>query len=348
MVNQFTGTITSGAITTAGTGALVAYNNGNNFLNAATLNGTLDMTTAGNARERIINGLTLNGNINVANGGILSLDNQNTSGSNQTISGNGSINLNDANARLSIEGGGTTTLGANITVQGQGSIGQALYNGANNNLVNNGLIYANVNGGTLAITNPASGGGSTFTNNGVLEAGLGAMLNIAPLSNFISQGTIEGVGVINGGISDSGVILPGTIGTPGNLTISGNYTQNSGGVFNEQLGATSGLLTINGKADFNGTLALTALSGLHLSLGENITIAMISQNLTAGFFRGVTTYTDNWGDQYLLSAAAGANNVTDLNLTVTSITAVPVPGGFWLFSSGLLSLLGLRRKPKLA
>ncbi len=338
----------NGVITTDASSLFTATNSSANFLNAANFTGTLDMTSFGNARERIINGLTLNGNINVANGGILSLDDQNTSGNSQTISGTGSINLNDANAHLSIEGGGTTTLGANITVQGQGNIGSAIYNGANNNLVNNGLIDANVNGGTLTIYNPANGGGGSFTNNGVLEAGLGATLNIAPLNNFISQGTIEGTGAINGGFSDSGVILPGNIGTPGNLTINGNYTQTSGGVFNEQLGATSGLLTINGKADFNGTLALTALSGLQLSLGESITIAMISQNLTAGFFGGVTNYTDNWGDQYLLSSAAGANGVTDLNLTVTSIASVPVPGGFWLFSTGLLGLLGLRRKPKAA
>ena len=72
------------------------------------------MTTVANSREQIINGATINGVVNIANGGILGLNSASTSGGIQTLAGNVSINLNDANARLSIDGIGSTTLGTAI------------------------------------------------------------------------------------------------------------------------------------------------------------------------------------------------------------------------------------------
>ena len=47
VANQFGSSISGGAINTTGSGALVAFNSGSNFLNAITLNGTLDMSGKG-------------------------------------------------------------------------------------------------------------------------------------------------------------------------------------------------------------------------------------------------------------------------------------------------------------
>ena len=72
-----------GTINTSGTGALMVFSNGSNVLSGVTVNGLVDVSTNVNARERINNGLTLNGTINIANGGVVSLDS--TSVANQTI-----------------------------------------------------------------------------------------------------------------------------------------------------------------------------------------------------------------------------------------------------------------------
>jgi len=110
VLNQFTGAITGGTISTAGTGALVAFSNGNNILSGVTFNGLVDAATIANSRERIGNGMMLNGAVNIANGGIVSFDS--TLGAANSIGGSGTFNLNDAGARLAIDGTGSTTLGS--------------------------------------------------------------------------------------------------------------------------------------------------------------------------------------------------------------------------------------------
>ncbi|MDE2145728.1 MAG: hypothetical protein KGJ24_03470, partial [Burkholderiales bacterium] len=221
VLNQFGSTLTGGTINTTGTGKVVAYL-GNNYLDGVTLNGVLDLATAGNARENVINGLTLNGSANIANGGILSLDSAHTSGGNQTIAGTGSINLNDAGARLSLEGTGTTTLGTGITVRGQGNIGQPAYTGGNNTLVNDGLISADVSGGTLEIVPPAGSG--SVSNNGTLQATGGGTLKLS--TNVANSGLIvahNGSGVLLNGASVSG----GTLASLGTGAIAANGSGNN-------------------------------------------------------------------------------------------------------------------------
>ena len=156
------GVTISGVINTSGSGFFTASNSSNNFLDGVALTGTLDLSSIANSRERVANGLTLTGAINVSNGGILSLDSSSTGGGNQTLGGSGTINLNDAGARLAQEGNGTTTLGANVVVRGQGNIGQALIAGGTNNLVNNGRISADVGGGNLTIVRGAGSGNLIF------------------------------------------------------------------------------------------------------------------------------------------------------------------------------------------
>lgn len=134
-------------INTTGTGALVVFSSASNFLNNVTLNGTLDMTSIGNSRQRLSNGVTINGAVNIATGGILSLDSANSAGGVLTVGGTGSINLNDPGARLAVGGTGATTLAAGLTVRGQGNIGQAINTGGNATLVNNAVTLAD--GGTL-------------------------------------------------------------------------------------------------------------------------------------------------------------------------------------------------------
>ena len=199
------GVTLNGVINAAGTGALKVVSSGANFLNGVNFTGTLDLSSIVNSRERIGNGATINGAINVANGGILGLDSSLTAGGNQTLSGTAIINLNDPAAHLSIDGNGSTTLGAGITVRGQGNIGTAGFAGGINTLTNNGLISADVNGGTLIITPPANGG--SFINNNTLQAINGATLLLSTSINNAGQ-IIAGAGstVVQNGVTLNGVI----------------------------------------------------------------------------------------------------------------------------------------------
>ena len=147
--------------------------------------------------------------MNIANGGIVSFDSSLTTGGSQTIGGNASFNLNDPGARLAVDGTGSTTLGAGIAVRGQGNFGQAINIGGDHTLTLNGLVSADVGGGTLNIVTPGNGSGSGFINNGTLQAVNGGTLllstNIA--SNAGSQ-IVAGAGsfVVQNGVTLNGVI----------------------------------------------------------------------------------------------------------------------------------------------
>ena len=326
-LNQFSSAITGGTINTTGTGALMVFSNNSNALSGVTINGLVDMATNANSRERVSNGLTLNGTVNVANGGILSLDSTGTP--NQTIGGTGTINLNDAAAHLSVEGNGTTTLGAGVTVQGQGNIGTAAFVGGANTLVNNGHILANVNGGTLTITPPGNSG--SVTNNGTLSASSGGTLALQ--TNVANAGTIsvlagsvveqDGIRVTGGAITTAGtgafraasngnnyldgVGMTGTLDLStlvnsrehvvNGLTLNGNVNIANGGILSlDSVGTTGGAQTISGTASINLNDAAAQLSvegNGSTTLGAGITVHGQGNIGRAVFVGGNNTFTSN-------------------------------------------------------
>ncbi len=349
----FTGT---GAVNFTNSATFVGNftDNNNLTLSNGTFTGGNSPTTSATLAGGSLNwtGGTLTGNWNIATGQQLGINTGNTKFLTGSVINNGNITANDhlyfENASLTNNGQYTANGNVNLyDYAGSGSF------------VNNGVFVKSggtTDASTMNFSNTVTGdveiqSGSVldlangFDNQGLINLGAGATLTIAGNGNFTSEGTVQGIGGINGNLTDTGTILPGTVGTPGTLTINGNYQQNSGGIFNEQLGSTFGLLDISGNATFNGGLKLTAVSGLNLSLNENIVIAAINGSLTSGYFGGNTIFTDSIGDVFKLSQTTNGN-VTDLNLTVASLAAVPVPGAVWLFCSGLLGFIGMSRKTK--
>jgi hypothetical protein len=161
--------VTGGQMTSTGTGNFQVTSSANNFLENVALTGTLDMATNLNTRERVTGGLTLDGTIDINRNGILSFEGDNL------LDGTGTVNLGDTGAgnRIDLDGNGTTTIGSGITIRGEnGTIGNQLNIGGTQTLVNNGLISADVSGGTLSLVQ------SAVTNNNVLEARNGATLNM--------------------------------------------------------------------------------------------------------------------------------------------------------------------------
>ncbi|MBI3344266.1 MAG: hypothetical protein HY028_05325 [Gammaproteobacteria bacterium] len=231
-------TVSGGAINTTGGGVLAPTNNGNNFLNSATLNGTLDLAT-GTGIERLGgSGLTMvsGSAININGNSILTLEGS------AGLSGTGAIVLGATGGsnRINLENIGTSTIATGILIHGQnGTIGQQSFiGGAPHDLVNNGTISADVAGGTINLT---PNGGTT--NNGTLSAQSGGTLLLSTnvVGNVGSQ-IIAGAG---SAVVQNGVTISGVINTSG--TGSFNAT-NSGGNFLD--GVT-----------FSGTLDLATATG---------------------------------------------------------------------------------------
>ena len=150
------GTIRGGTVTQTAQGGLLITNSGQNTLDGVTVNGDLDLT-ATSARLRVLNGLTLNGDARIDNGGAIVF---NGTQSFET----GSVVFEGNSGSLGVDGDTTLTLGPAMVVRGKtGRIGQAVLQGGAGHLINEGLISADVAGGTLTI-NPTQ-----FTNEGTVE-----------------------------------------------------------------------------------------------------------------------------------------------------------------------------------
>lgn len=92
----------------------------------------------------------------------------------QTFDG-ASVVFEGNSGALSVDGTSTLTLGSTLVVRGKtGSIGQAVFQGGTGQLINQGLISADVLGGTLTI-NPTQ-----FTNTGTVEEKNGGTIVIIP------------------------------------------------------------------------------------------------------------------------------------------------------------------------
>ncbi|TXI77148.1 MAG: S-layer family protein, partial [Dokdonella sp.] len=251
VINQFGSTITGGSINTTGSGRLVAFNSGANFLSGVTLNGSLDLAS-GAGIERIINGLTLNGTVNIGNNSAFAPQ------GNQTLGGTGTIVFADANAssRFNVEAG-TLTLGSGITVRGgNGVIGQQSFVGGAATLINQGLISADVAGRTITL-----GVNGQVINQGTMQAQNGGTLHLNTGGGYDnSAGTL---------LADNGstVLFNGATVTGGVLNSNGT------GVFKASNSGANFLngVTLNGTLDMATTASIERISaGLVLNGTINI------------------------------------------------------------------------------
>jgi len=187
---NFSGTITGGTVHDAG-GGLVA-NSGT--LNGAAYQGTLDLSAFGQTLN-ITNGITLTdatGN----NPGTINLTGFSASinaKGNETLD-NATINIGAANTSTivnygSLQAGNILTLGPNLVIHQTGAFAAISgTGGANDGVINNGVINASASGGSFVI-NPVK-----FTNAGTLIAGASGEvvdLRSTNLTN-LSGGTLTG------------------------------------------------------------------------------------------------------------------------------------------------------------
>ena len=168
-------------------------------------------------------------------------------------------------------------------------------------------------GGLVSATTFNATGG-TVTVNGILD----------PTAVEIgSRGALQGTGTIIGNVAMGGTIMPGAPGTPGTLTIFGNYEQIGNGTLVELMSPLShSFLNVNGSValDSNSRLDIILLNGDD-PLGQTFSI-MDDKSLVGQFSNGSSF----WDDGYLWDITYGQHEV--------DVTAVGVPE-----PSSLLQLL---------
>ncbi len=271
------------------------------------------------------NGLTISGGNSLSIGGTQLLN----SGSFMINGGagqNGSLQLNNT---VTLSGGG----GVVLTTQAGGGTAQIIQNASGANLTNvdntlqgagvignsglgltnqtKGIVNANANGGTLTLN-----GSNGVTNNGLLEATGGGILQIANAVNNAgtTAGTISGdngtVSLVNGAF-----IQAGTLSTAGSGVVqsasSNSVTLDGRSVVNGGQGTLSNtgsyVVQSNSNTALLGTIANSGTITVEGGGGQNSSLQMANPVTLTGGGNVVLTTQAGGGTAQIIQSASGAN-----------------------------------------
>ncbi|MCC7373741.1 MAG: Ig-like domain-containing protein [Verrucomicrobiales bacterium] len=264
------GRILGGTVQQSEAGRLVLSGNVGNALDAVTVHGDLDLSV-GAPRVHVFNGLTLDGRVLLGQFGVIGFAGV------QTLD-TGSVVFTGDGGHLSVDGNATLTLASNMVVRGKsGTIGQPVFAGGGSTLINQGLISADVAGGTLAIhstrfQNTSTGRVETH-NGGSVLLNSGAWVNAGSI--VANGGTLT----LDGAFENTGTLRTeaATLSLDGDFTLAklGSYQRTGGSVFLRSLldlrgttlnldGAT-GSWTLDGGRILGGTIQQTDSGRLIMS-----------------------------------------------------------------------------------
>ena len=184
------------------------------------------------------------------------------------------------------------------------------------------------NSGTVTLTGNNTYSGGTTISKGTLLVNNSAGSGVGTGAVIVASGsTLSGSGVIGGPvtINSGGIFAPGN--PVGTLTVSNNFTANSGAILNYTLGTSSDLTVIGGNLNLSGTLNITNGSGFAsgaftlFTYGGTLTLGALSVTLPANTSATIDTNTP--GQMNLIVAALQSN-----------IPAFPGALGFGATASG--------------
>lgn len=310
VINNNGGNITFNDNTTAGS-AIITNNAGGTmcFCNDATAgNATIVNTGAGAALNFFGDTTAGTAHITNANGATLSFEDSSSAGAATITNSGGTVNFTETSsggtARYvgnsgTLDISGLTSTGTSIgSVEGAGGIvlgAMALTVGVNNLSTTLSGVISGVGGslvkqgtGTMTLT-----GANTFTGGTTVNGG-GLLVNGSLASGVTvgGAGLLGGTGTITGAVVNGGIVAPGN--SIGTLTVSGSFTQNSGGTLQIETnaGGASDRLNVTGApgtATLNGgTLAAQPISGGIYALSTTYTVLNATGGRT-GTFANVTS-----------------------------------------------------------
>jgi len=289
--------------------SVAQINNGTINVNAGTVNINLSGvgTYTNNGTIYVAQGSTF-----AVNGGPLTNFNAGTlTGGTYTLSGT----FKFQNAAITTNAAAITLLGPTGKIVNQSNVNALT--GLNTNTAAGALnIQAGVSFYVGAFTNAGSlsvdatslvsvtgtylqNGGTTILNGGTLKA----TTNID-----IEGGVVEGVGTLDSSVyNGAGQIIVGLIGTPGTLTITGDFVQGAYGDLYVEIGGTNagtdyGHPVVHGNATLDGTLSVVLINGFTPVSGSSY------QVLTANTVTGAFATLDQ--DGVLFTPAYNSGNVT--------------------------------------
>lgn len=234
---------------------------------------------------------------------------------------------------------GTFTLSddARLTVQGNIYIGDE---GGTGIFIQSGNSELSVN--DLFISSASESGGSNPGNGTFVMEG-GTLNANAIFNNGFFTGT-AGFGNITvaNGFYNTGIVAPGQ--SPGTLTIDGDFIQDPVGTLLIELGGynpgvDSDLLEITGYAFLDGRLEVSLWNGFTPADGDEFDILRAGE-IVGGFDLNSLVFPKSWSWQIAYLDLDSNNTYDTVRLTANS---VPVPAAIWLFASGLIGLVSIRR-----
>jgi hypothetical protein len=154
----------------------------------------------------------------------------------------------------------------------------------------------------------------------------------------IEGGLLQGLGTVQGNLINSGTVHPGDGPGPGILSVTGNYTQNAGGVLEIAIGGRTsgteyGVLSVTGLASLSGTLDVSLVNGFS-PVTDDIFVILTSGGLS-GMFTDNTIHLGNVTFDVEYSPAGYTNDVV---LEVAQVSAVPEPSSCLIFGFGLTAI----------
>jgi hypothetical protein len=211
-----------------------------------------------------------------------------------SLTNSGTINVQRSDLLVSLVGPGATVVNSGtVTI---GSLQALTVEGGD--FANSGTVSLVGFGSVVVTGNYAQTGGATQLNDGILTAGGGVDLE---------GGVLAGTGVINANVLNNAEVDVGQPGSPGTITIIGDYTQTAGGNLVIEIGGLNpgtdfDQLNITGQATLDGTLTVNLINGFRPASGQGLTI------LTFG--SGSGAFADLGGDGPLFTPSFDPMDVT--------------------------------------